>query len=137
MNSAMIERMVELSNKVGFLFIATADGNGMPHMASARRVESMGGDRFAVTEWFCPGTVANLRENPRLSIVVWDSAGDMGYQVIGESERIEDVAMLDGFEAGRAETPPMPQIERRLIVRGREVFEFRQRPHSDTPLDKS
>ena len=135
MNSAMIERMVELSDRVGFLFITTADRNGMPHMASARRAEQMAGDRLAVTEWFCPGTIANLRENPRLSIVVWDSGSDTGYQLIGEAEKIEDVAMLDGFEAGRLETPSVPQIERKLIVRGREVFEFRQRPHSDTPVD--
>jgi hypothetical protein len=130
----MIERMVELSSMVGFLFIATADGNGVPHMASARRAEYMAGGLLAVTEWFCPGTVANLRENPRLSIVVWDSTSDTGYQLIGESEKIEEIAMMDGFEAGRIETTPVPQIERRLIVRGREVFEFRQRPHSDTPV---
>jgi hypothetical protein len=134
MDREMIERMVALSNRVGFLFIATSDRSGMPHMASARRAEQMAGDRLALTEWFCPGTVANLRENPRLSIVVWDSASDTGYQLIGESEKIEEVAMLDGYEAGREESPPVPQVERRLIVRGREVFEFRQRPHSDTPL---
>ncbi|MBI4791624.1 MAG: pyridoxamine 5'-phosphate oxidase family protein [Deltaproteobacteria bacterium] len=135
MNRTMIERMVEVSDRVGFLFIATADRNGVPHMASARRAEQMAGDRIAVTEWFCPGTVANLRENPRMSIVVWDSVSDTGYQLIGEAEKIEDVAMLDGFEAVRAETPPVPQIERRLIVRGREVYAFRQRPHSDTPVE--
>jgi len=52
--------------------------------------------------------VANLRENPSLSIVVWDRASDLGYQVIGELEKIEEAAMMDGFEAGRAETPPLP-----------------------------
>ncbi|MCK9294297.1 MAG: pyridoxamine 5'-phosphate oxidase family protein [Desulfobulbaceae bacterium] len=133
MNNALIERMVELSSRVGFLFIATAGRNGMPHMASARQAEYLAGNRFAVTEWFCPGTVANLGENPLLSIVVWDRASDLGYQVIGELEKIEEAAMMDGFEAGRVTSPPMPQVERRLIVRGREVFEFRQRPHSDTP----
>ena len=70
MNNALIERMVELSSRVGFLFIATADRNGMPHMASARQAEYLAGNRFAVTEWFCPGTVANLGENPLLSIVM-------------------------------------------------------------------
>ncbi len=134
MKRAMIERMVELGNRVGFFFIATADGNGTPHLASARRAELLSGDRFAVTEWFCPGTIANLESNPRLSVVAWDSENDTGYQVIGESAEIKDVAMLDGFEAGRAEPTPVPQVERRLLVTAEAVLEFRQRPHSDTPV---
>ena len=133
MNRAMIERLVELGNRIGFLFIATADQNGMPHIASAGRAELLPGDRFAVTEWFCPGTIANLRGNPHLSVVAWDSANDVGYQLIGESEEIHDVAMMDGFEAGKAESAPLPQVERRLIIRCEAVLEFKQRPHSDTP----
>lgn len=134
MNRAMIERMVELGNRIGFLFIATADQNGTPHIASARRAELLPGDRFAVTEWFCPGTIANLRSNRRLSVVVWDSKNDVGYQMIGKSEEIQDIAMMDGFEAGKAEAPPLPQVERRLIVKGEAILEFKQRPHSDTPV---
>lgn len=133
MNRAMIERLVELGNRVGFFLIATADREGTPHIASARRAELISGERFAVTEWFCPGTVANLRENPRLSVVAWESQQDTGYQAIGEAEELHDVAMLDGFEAGGVESHPLPQVERRLIVKVRSVLEFRQQPHSDEP----
>jgi hypothetical protein len=134
MDGALIERLIELGNRAGSFFIATADKNGMPHMASARRAERISENRFAVTEWFCPGTVANLRENPRLSVVAWDSESDVGYQVIGQAEDIHDEAMLDGYEAGRFEENPMPQVERRLVVRSEAVLEFRQQPHSDAPV---
>ena len=134
MDRTMIEALVGLANRVGHLFIATAGREGVPHVASARRVELIAGERLAITEWFCPGTVANLRENPRLSVVAWDSKSDMGYQVIGEAEEMHDVAMLDGFAAGRDEDHPPPQVERRLVVKISQVLEFRQQPHSDEPV---
>lgn len=130
----MLERLVEMGNRVGCFLIATADNEGTPHIASARRAELLAGDRFAVTEWFCPGTIANLQTNPRLSVVAWDSTTDIGYQVIGESAEIKDVAMLDGFEADRDEPAPVPQVERRLLVSAEAVLEFKQRPHSDRPV---
>lgn len=133
MERVMLEALVTLAQRVGFLFLATADRQGRPHLASARRAELISGGRLAVTEWFCPGTVANLRENPRLSVVAWDSGSDVGYQVIGEAEALHDVAMLDGFAAGLDEDHPLPQVERRLVVEVREILEFRQQPHSDEP----
>lgn len=134
MDRAMLAALVTLANRVGFLFIASADRQGVPHMASARRAELLPGERFAITEWFCPGTVANLRENPRLSVVAWESEGDVGYQVIGEAEELHDVAMLDGFTAGMDEDHPLPQVEWRLVVKAVAVLEFRQQPHSDEPV---
>lgn len=134
MDGKMLAALVDLANRVGYLFIATAGREGVPHVASARRVELIAGERLAITEWFCPGTVANLRENPRLSVVAWDSGSDVGYQAVGEEEELVDVAMLDGFAAGMDEDHPPPQVERRVVVKVREVLEFRQQPHSDEPM---
>lgn len=133
MKLAMIDRMVELGNRLGFFLIATADQHGTPHIAGARRAAVVAGTGFTVTEWFCPGTMANLRVNPRLAVVAWDRGYDSGYQAIGEAVEIEELAMLDGFEPGLAEANPVPQVERRILVKVEAVLAFKQQPHSDLP----
>ncbi|MDZ4231084.1 MAG: pyridoxamine 5'-phosphate oxidase family protein, partial [Dehalococcoidales bacterium] len=68
----LLEKAVRLASKVGYVFIATADAGKWPHLAIARTLALQGEGRIAVNEWFCPGTMSNLRSNPRVSVVVWD-----------------------------------------------------------------
>ena len=46
---------------------------------------------------FVTGTVENLEQNRFVSLVIWDSASDKGYQVLGEVEEIEEEAMMNGY----------------------------------------
>jgi hypothetical protein len=75
--------------------------------------------------------VANLKVNSRAAIVAWDPTVDLGYQVLGEVTKVEEVGILDGYDptAGGAEN--FPQVKRRLIVRVDAVLDFRQAPHTD------
>jgi hypothetical protein len=91
--SELIRKAVDMANRVGYALVATSDRNGLAfaHVAASRRVEAEPGNRLAVSEWFCPGTLANLQENPQISVVVWDPASDKGYQVIGKSVALEKI----------------------------------------------
>lgn len=128
----ILERAVDLGRRLGHIFIATTDDNGMPHLAAARAIDMEPEGRISVSEWFCPGTIGNLQQNKRISLVVWDSIGDVGYQLLGEMEKVRDLAFLDGFTREETGSLPPPNVERQLIVRVEKVLRFTQAPHSDS-----
>ena len=130
MTNEMLESALALAKKVGYVFIATADSQGMPHVTAAAQIASF--DRgVAVTEWFCPGTVANLQKNKCVSIVIWSKDLDNGYQLIGRLAGVEDVGVLDGYSPAREGKPPLPQVEKRLLVKVEKILDFCLGPHSD------
>ena len=126
-----IEKALELADKLQHVFVATADAKGLPHVASAGKLKLESEGRVAVSAWFCPGTVDNLQHNHSISLVVWDSAGDTGYQLVGEVQRMEELAFLDGYTPGVEDSTPSPQVERQLIIRVDKVLAFSHAPHSD------
>ena len=131
MKPESLNAAVELAEKLEHVFVATADSSGIPHVAAAAKLNRMSKDHVAVTAWFCPGTVANLSENRRISMVVWDAPSDKGYQLLGLVEKIEEVAMMNGYSPEIDETTVMPQVENRLLVRVDKVITFSHAPHSD------
>jgi uncharacterized protein len=132
MNVESLKEAVELGKRMKHVYVATADLGGFPHLATAGSVEMVSDDQIAVEEWFCPGTVENVRENPLVSVVSWDSVKDVGFQILGNVEKTEEIAIMDGFSPEIEKGPQMPQSERRLLVRVHEVLSFSRGPHSDT-----
>ena len=131
MNSAKLREVEQLAAKVGHVFIATADSKGQPHLAAAGKLAQTPEKHLMVTEWFCPQTLNNLQMNPRLSVVVWDSDIDAGYQIIGELEAIKDIGILDGYSRKSHVTPSIPQVERQLLLHVDKILEFKRSPHTD------
>ena len=127
----IIQSVVTLGQKLGHVFVATADLKGLPHVAAAGRI-SLGADGLlAVAAWFCPGTVVNLEHNTKITLVVWDAVADTGYQLLGNVEKIEETAMMDGYIPEMESTGPSPQVERQLLVKVNKVMAFSHAPHSD------
>lgn len=131
MKPELLNTAVELAEKLEHVFVATADSSGMPHVATASKLSQTSKDHVTVTAWFCPGTVANLSENRRISMVVWDAPSDKGYQLLGLVEKIEEVAMMNGYSPEIDEIKVMPQVKNRLLVRVDKVIAFSHAPHSD------
>jgi hypothetical protein len=92
--------------------------------AAAGKLTCESDRRVAVAVWFCPGTVDNLRQNHKISLVVWDAAADIGYQLLGEVEKVEELSVLDGYVPGEEEKPSLPQVERQLLVRLEKIIDF-------------
>jgi uncharacterized protein len=131
MRRDLIKEAVKLGNRMKYAMVATADAEGLPHVAASRKIASEPGGGIVVSEWFCPGTLANLRANPRVSIVIWDPDKDSGYQILGVSEKIEDISMMDGYSRDLEKGPPLPQVERKIHVHVDRVIHFSHAPHSD------
>ena len=126
-----LDTAIDLAEKLGHVFVATADSSGMPHVAAAAQLNKASDDHVAVSAWFCPGTVANLGDNHRISLVVWDPPSDRGFQLLGAVENIAEQAMMNGYAPDAELEAPMPQVERKLLVRVEKVLAFSHAPHSD------
>lgn len=131
MNPQVLRDAVKLAGKMEHILIGTANKNKEPHIAVATRINIVDDAHVAVSEWFCQGTVANLFENPLVSLVIWDSEGDTGYQLIGVSESIDNMAVLGCWTPEVDKQISVPQIERRVLVRVNKIFDFKHAPHND------
>jgi len=132
MSETALKEAAQLARKLGHIFVATADERGRPHVAAAAGFAAPAPDRVKVSAWFCPGTVNNLAVNRQIALVVWDPGPDIGYQLCGEMEKMEEIAVLDGY-GGEAEMrgKPVPQVERQIVVRVDRVLAFTHAPHTD------
>jgi predicted pyridoxine 5'-phosphate oxidase superfamily flavin-nucleotide-binding protein len=126
-----LQQALELAARVKTVLVATADGEGRPHVAVAGKIEALADGRVAVSEWFCPGTVSNLERNSRISLVVWDPVSDTGHQLTGEVEQVEELAFLNGYLPEEEGARPLPQTRRRLTVRVTGILAFSRTPHTD------
>ncbi|MBI2850410.1 MAG: pyridoxamine 5'-phosphate oxidase family protein [Chloroflexi bacterium] len=131
MKTATLETAVELANKVGYVFVSTADANNWPHVAVARTMALKEPGRIEVNEWFCPGTMSNLQTNSHVSVVVWDAKTDTGYQLLGDMEHVIDIGMIDGYTPDMKSKFLLPQIKSQLIIRVNKVTDFKRAPHTD------
>lgn len=131
MNEKSLKKAIELAKQVGYVLVATADEAGLPHVAAACEIADVGDGMVSAAEWFCPGTIENVKHNRNVSLVVWDKSSDKGYQLFGTVQQVEDIAVMDGYAPELETGTPMPQIERKLIVKVGKVVLFSHAPHSD------
>jgi hypothetical protein len=130
MNPETLEQTVVLAQGIGHVLVATADSKGLPHVAPADKMTLIPeGKKVTVEAWFCPGTVANLQSNRQIALVIWDPKADRGYQVLGLTEGVEDIALLDGMAPGVESM--LPQGKKRLYIRVTKVMAFQHAPHTD------
>ena len=131
MKTDVVKKVVALGEKVRHILVATADSGGLPHVAAAGTINHVDGPKIEVSAWFCPGTLANLSVNRKLALVVWDPESDTGYQLLGQVEDMVEVSIMNGFEPETKTSAPMPQIERKFLIRVERVLTFSHAPHTD------
>jgi len=132
MKRKCLTRAAVLAEKGAHLLVATAASEGYPHVAPAARLRlSPDEEKVTVDAWFCPGTLLNLEENEKVDLVVWDAVLDDGYQLLGKCRGIEDVALLDGYDASQPEKAGLPQVERRIRIQVEKVLPFQRGSHTD------
>ncbi len=131
MSTEAIRQAVDLGNRMKHIFVSTSNSRGLPHLAAAGTIRRVSEDHIAVEAWFCPGTVQNLHDNPMISVVAWDPETDIGHQLLGEVEKVEEIAIMNGFSPDIESKTQLPQAERKLIIRVDKVLAFSHAPHSD------
>ncbi len=133
MTNDILRKAVELSTKVGYVLVATADPGKRPHLAVAGTLAIKESDRLEVNQWFCPTTFANLKANPQVAVVVWDKNTDTGYQIAGEMKHMMDIGMVEGYTPEMESKFLLPAVESQLLLRVGNISCFKRAPHSDVP----
>ncbi|MFO7982721.1 MAG: pyridoxamine 5'-phosphate oxidase family protein [Desulfuromonadales bacterium] len=122
-----------LIEETDYALLASASAGGEPHLAAGYGLRVVGDNRVIFDAWFCHRTLENIAENPNVAVMVLDRSGRKGYQLTGQVEKTEEVAILDGF-VPTAEKPGTPQVEETLLVRVDAVTRFSGGVHTDHPL---
>lgn len=129
----LLKEAVLLADKTKHVFIASVNGDGVPHIAASKMLSLDSKNNAVLTEWFCPGTMENLMgENSHLAIAVWDAKKDTGYQqLIGRAKKEEDMAYLNGYASDLGKKDSVPQIQRKVTVQIEKILDFKLTLHTD------
>jgi hypothetical protein len=124
MNGKKLERAIALGKRVEHFFVALVGADGFPYVNSARQIEQVAENQFAIEEWICPLTVKHLSENPKMAVLIWDPASDDGYEILGAVLMLESRAFLNGFAPAVEEDAYLPQVKRKLIIQAEKIAAF-------------
>ena len=113
--------------KNGVVLVATADGQGTPHVAAAHEFSKPDKEHVSVAAWFHPRTVSNVGKNLRISVVVWSPDEGRGYQLIGKVENVRELATVAGYTPAREEKEGKSHLARKLLIRVDEALDFKPR----------
>lgn len=135
MKMETLKKAAELAEGLRYIFIATVDAEGLPHMALAGRLTFAPDEHVMLMGWFGSNTVANLQQNRRIAIVAWDAAANAGYQLLGEVEEMRELAVLNGYVPNEKNQPSQPQVERELLVHVKKITNFDYARHNSTVIE--
>ena len=133
MNSEQINAAIKIADKLQYFFMATADPQGVPHVATAGQLAIKAPNTLELSFWFCPKTIDNLQRNKKVALIIWDAQRNAGYQLLGRAEDALVVHDADGDGSGEEEEYK-PQTTLSLIVHVDTVMGFIHALHNDIPL---
>jgi hypothetical protein len=80
-------------------FVATASKNGKPNVSPKGSFRVLDDEHVVFAEMASPQTIANIRENPQVSVLVFDPDTWGGCRISGKAQIIESGELLDSFKA--------------------------------------
>ena len=54
-----------------------------------------------------------------------------GFQLLGELVDLKELGMMNGYLPELEKKPPLPQVQREMVVRVDKIIDFKIAPHSD------
>jgi len=79
--------------------IATSGKDGKPNVSPKGSFRVLDDEHVAFNDVASPQTVANLKENPQVSAIVFDQATRKGVRIWGTAEIIDSGEMFDNISA--------------------------------------
>jgi len=120
----MTEGMKELFDKVPIVVLSTATGDGVPNAVPVGAKKIIDEETILISDQFLNKTLANLKSNPRVSVVYW--RGTEGYQLKGTvtiettGKRFEETARW--IEEASTKTGFPLKSKGAIIVRIEEIY---------------
>lgn len=94
-------------------FVATASKSGKPNVSPKGSLRVIDDEHVAFAEIASPKTIANLKENPRIAVIVLDPATWAGCRLAGTAEIVESGNLMETF---RSQFEPL-KMKVRSVVR--------------------
>ena len=79
--------------------VATASKAGKPNLSAKGSFRVLDDEHVMFTDVFSPGTVANLRENPQVSAMVFSDSPRKGCRIWGKAEVLDSGDLFDAVSA--------------------------------------
>lgn len=138
--------MAKMSAKVRALFeaqavvaLATASALGVPNVVPIGAKKVLDDETILISDQYFKKTLANLRENPRVSLTFWDAKTAESYQIKGTvtietSGRIfeETAAWIE--EISRTRNKPL-KSKGAIVLKVREIYNSSPGPGAGTRID--
>jgi len=80
------EKVKEPIGRIRPAFVATVSKDGKPNVSPKGSFCILDREYVMFADLSSPSTIANLKENPQLSAIVFDPATRKGYRILGEGE---------------------------------------------------
>lgn len=129
------DRVKSIIEGCELFYVGTSDKTGGVHLAVAEGLKVPDDRHVAFEDWFCHKTLENLKPNANITIGVVDPRTKKGYQLIGEVERVNIGAILNGFAGQKEEQwSHYPQSTHQLYIRVDRIYELNIGPHSDEEI---
>ena len=93
------EEAKKIINEVHPAHVATASKQGKPNVSSKGSFRVLDDEHVGFADINSPRTVANLRENPQVSVIIYDPATRKSCRIWGKAQIIESGELFDTFSA--------------------------------------
>jgi len=77
--------------------VATAGKDGLPNVSPKGSFRVLDDEHVLFAELRSPRTIANLKENPKVSVIGLDPASRKGWRIWGQAEILTEGAIFDGL----------------------------------------
>jgi len=79
--------------------VATASKDGKPNVSPKGSFRVLDDEHVAFAEMASPNTIANLKENPQVAVIVFNPDTWGGCRITGKAEILESGDLVDSFKA--------------------------------------
>ena len=79
--------------------IASASKDGKPNVSPKGSFQVLDDEHVVFADIASPRTMANLRENPQVSVIVYEPAARKGCRIWGKAEILESGDLVDAFSS--------------------------------------
>jgi uncharacterized protein len=99
----MNDQVQETINTVKPALVATADASGKPNVSAKGSLRTIDDEHIAFADVKSPRTIANIKENNKISIIVLGNEEQKGYRIWGTAVVKDSGDVFDTFAKAMAE----------------------------------
>lgn len=102
--------------------VATASADGVPNVVPMTFVKALDDSAVLVADNYMAKAAANLAENPRIAVCVWDLETKRAYQIKGRAEILRDGAVYDEMISWVKVKKPDAPAKAAVVLRVENVY---------------